>query len=56
MADSVKRPLIERYPQLTNVFAATVSLKRSNISFLIVQIMFNSDPPSLTKAAMNGMS
>ena len=56
MADSVKRPLIERCLQLTDVLAASVSLKRSNISFLIVQIMSNSDPPSLTNAGMNEMS
>ena len=52
MADSVKRPLTERCPQLTDFLAACVGLKRSNISFLIVQIMSNSDPPSLTNAGM----
>ena len=55
MADNVKRPLTERFPQLTGVIAASVSLKRSNISFLIVQIMSISDPPSLTNAGMNGV-
>ena len=56
MANSVKRSLTERCLQMTDVLAASVSLKRSNISFLIVQVMSNSDPPSLKNAGMNGVS
>ena len=56
MADSVKRPFTERCPQLTDVLAVSVNLKRSKISFLIVQIMSNSDPPSLKNARMNGVN
>ena len=56
MADAVMRPLTEWCSRLTDVLAASVSLKWSNISSLIVQIMSNSDPPSLTNAGMNGVS